>query len=91
MVQSLLLMLMYVFGSMRPRYSYQTERGQGLVVYALILMLVAIAVVATLSLIGPQLQEMFNQTADAVAEKLYEFSLGATPKAFGDIRHHRLR
>jgi pilus assembly protein Flp/PilA len=36
------------------------EEGQGLVEYALILLLVAIVVIAILTLLGPQLGEMFS-------------------------------
>ncbi len=37
------------------------ERGQGLVEYALILVLVAIVVIAILMLLGPQIGNIFNQ------------------------------
>ena len=36
------------------------EKGQGLVEYALILVLIAIVVIAALSLLGPQVGTVFN-------------------------------
>lgn len=36
------------------------EEGQGLIEYALIVMLIAIAVIATLTLLGPQVEGVFN-------------------------------
>jgi pilus assembly protein Flp/PilA len=37
------------------------ERGQGLVEYALILVLVAIVVIGILTLLGPQVRDVYNQ------------------------------
>ncbi len=37
------------------------EKGQGLVEYALILVLVAIVVIAILALLGPQIANIFSQ------------------------------
>ncbi len=37
------------------------ERGQGLAEYALILMLVAVVVIAALSMLGPAVGNMFSQ------------------------------
>ena len=37
------------------------ERGQGLVEYALILVLIAIVVIAVLALMGPAVADIFNQ------------------------------
>ena len=37
------------------------EKGQGLVEYALILVLIAIVVIAALSLLGPQIANIFNK------------------------------
>lgn len=37
------------------------EKGQGLVEYALIIVLIAIVVIAALSLLGPQIATVFNQ------------------------------
>ena len=42
------------------------EDGQGLVEYALILILVAIVVIAILALIGPQLGNVVNQFLDFI-------------------------
>ena len=38
----------------------EKEEGQGMVEYALILVLVAIVVIAALSLLGPQISNIFN-------------------------------
>lgn len=40
--------------------SYQKEAGQGLVEYALILVLVAIVVIVILSLLGPAIGNVFS-------------------------------
>ena len=42
----------------------QSEEGQGLVEYALILILVAVAIVVALSLFGSEVRELFSQIAD---------------------------
>ena len=41
----------------------QRERGQGLVEYALILVLVAVVVIAVLSLIGPSISDVYGRVA----------------------------
>ena len=43
------------------------EEGQGLVEYALILVLVAIAVIALLALLGTQIQNVFSRITDALS------------------------
>ena len=43
------------------------EDGQGLVEYALILVLVAIVVIVVLSILGPQIGNVFSQINDALA------------------------
>lgn len=43
------------------RYLPNDEKGQGLVEYALILVLVAIVVIAILALLGPQIGNIFSQ------------------------------
>ncbi|HEY76197.1 MAG TPA: Flp family type IVb pilin [Thermoflexia bacterium] len=43
------------------------EEGQGLVEYALIIVLVAIVVIAVLTLLGNQLQNVFNRITNALA------------------------
>ena len=43
------------------------EEGQGLVEYALILVLVAIAVIALLALLGTQIQSVFSQIVSALS------------------------
>ncbi len=42
------------------------EEGQGLVEYALIIVLIAIVVIAALALLGPQIGEVFNSIANVV-------------------------
>ena len=42
------------------------EKGQGLVEYALILVLVAIVVIAALSLLGPSISDIFNTINDTL-------------------------
>ena len=43
------------------------EEGQGMVEYALILVLVAIVVIVILSLLGPQIGIVFSQIVDALS------------------------
>ncbi len=43
------------------------EEGQGLVEYALILVLVAIVVIAILTLLGPQIANVFSQITNGLA------------------------
>ena len=43
------------------------ERGQGLVEYALILVLVAVVVIAILLLVGPQVANMFSKVTNGIA------------------------
>lgn len=42
------------------------EKGQGLVEYALILVLVAIVVIAALTILGPTIANIFNQITNAL-------------------------
>ena len=43
------------------------ENGQGLVEYALVLVLVAIVVIAILTLLGPQIGEVFSQVVNGLS------------------------
>jgi pilus assembly protein Flp/PilA len=43
------------------------EQGQGLVEYALILVLVAIVVIAILMLVGPQIANVFSQVTNGLS------------------------
>ena len=43
------------------------ENGQGLVEYALVLVLVAIVVIAILTLLGPQIGEVFSNVVNGLA------------------------
>jgi len=42
------------------------EKGQGMVEYALIIGLVAVVVIATLTLLGPAIQTKFNDIVNAL-------------------------
>ncbi len=42
------------------------ENGQGLVEYALVLVLVAIVVIAILTLLGPQIGDVFSQVVNGL-------------------------
>ncbi len=42
------------------------EEGQGLVEYALILVLVAIVVIAILTVLGPQIGDVFSEVVDGL-------------------------
>ena len=43
------------------------EQGQGLVEYALILVLVAVVVIAILTLLGPQIANMFSKVTNGLS------------------------
>ena len=43
------------------------EKGQGLVEYALILVLVAIVVIAALAILGPKIASIFNTISNTLA------------------------
>jgi len=45
----------------------QDEEGQGLVEYALILVLVAIVVIAILAILGPQIGNIFSKVTNGLA------------------------
>ncbi len=45
------------------------EEGQGLVEYALILVLVAIVVIAILAILGPQIGNIFSQITSGLTPK----------------------
>jgi pilus assembly protein Flp/PilA len=42
------------------------EKGQGLVEYALILVLVAVVVIATLTLLGPAIRDVFQTIVNSI-------------------------
>jgi pilus assembly protein Flp/PilA len=46
--------------------SYPSEKGQGLAEYALILVLVAVSVVAILSLVGPAIGSVFSDIVNSI-------------------------
>lgn len=43
------------------------QKGQGLVEYALVLVLVAVVVIAILTLLGPQIGEVFSRIVEALS------------------------
>jgi pilus assembly protein Flp/PilA len=43
------------------------EKGQGMVEYALIIVLIAIVVIVVLTLLGTQISDVFQRIADALA------------------------
>ncbi len=45
------------------------EKGQGLIEYALILVLIAIVVIVVLQILGPQVGGIFSQIAGALSKK----------------------
>jgi pilus assembly protein Flp/PilA len=47
-------------------YLRKDEQGQGLVEYALILVLVAIVVIAILAILGPQIGNIFSRVTDGL-------------------------
>lgn len=66
--------------SVEIRYALQSERGQGMVEYALILFLISIGAVVLLTAIGFDVQEVF----DEVEEALGTGDAGEPPEATGD-------
>ena len=44
------------------------EKGQGLVEYALIIVLIAIVVIAALTLLGPQIGNVFNKITNELGK-----------------------
>lgn len=48
------------------RLPHQHEQGQGLVEYALILVLVAVVVIAILAILGPQIGNIFSQVTNGL-------------------------
>jgi pilus assembly protein Flp/PilA len=47
---------------------FRSEDGQGLVEYALVLVLVAVVVIAVLALLGPYIGDWLNNAADWVRQ-----------------------
>ncbi|MBV8194370.1 MAG: Flp family type IVb pilin [Candidatus Dormibacteraeota bacterium] len=50
-----------------PRKVHRNQRGQGLVEYGLILILVAIVVIVILSVVGAQTQNVFSNVSNGLA------------------------
>ena len=44
----------------------KSEKGQGLIEYALIIVLVSIVVIAVLALLGPAISDIFQQIIDTI-------------------------
>lgn len=54
----------------QPQMNINTnEEGQGLVEYALILVLVAIVVIAALSLLGTEINEIFGEVGNTLSNR----------------------
>jgi pilus assembly protein Flp/PilA len=49
------------------RRFFSREKGQGLVEYALILFLIAVVVIAVLTLLGNQVEEVFQSVTDTLS------------------------
>jgi pilus assembly protein Flp/PilA len=65
------IVLMNWLQSLRPAAGYQTatsEEGQGLVEYALILVMVALAAVVTLGALGAVLGELFTNIVERIRD-----------------------
>ena len=60
-------LLRVLFPTVRPR-ERADERGQGLVEYALILILVAIVVIVILSVVGAQTNNVFSNVAKGLSQ-----------------------
>ena len=45
---------------------YETERAQGLVEYAIIIMLVAIVIIVVLTLLGPLIGNMYSEVNSSI-------------------------
>lgn len=59
---------------------FKRERGQGLVEYALILVLVAVVVIAALVLLGPQISNAYNRVITALGGTVpYTYSITSGP------------
>jgi pilus assembly protein Flp/PilA len=59
--------LIFLGISLRARLAGEDEEGQGLVEYALILLLVAMALVGMLTVLGQQLEDAYQTVANAFA------------------------
>ena len=66
-------------GSFRLRTALDSERGQGMVEYALILFLISIGAVLFLTAIGFDIQEVFDEVENALG-----IDDGEVPAAEGD-------
>jgi pilus assembly protein Flp/PilA len=48
-------------------FEMQNAKGQGLVEYALIIVLVSIVVIAALTILGPRISAVFNMVSDTLS------------------------
>lgn len=65
--------------------SFLKEKGQGLVEYALILVLVAIVVIGVLSLVGPQINSAFSRVVTALGGTVpYTYTITSGPTIIGN-------
>jgi pilus assembly protein Flp/PilA len=59
--------MMTVMNTLMAYYlNFKSEKGQGLAEYALIIVLVSIAVVATLTLVGGEINTTFNDIVESL-------------------------
>ena len=59
-------MLNWILERAFSRTSTHSQRGQGLVEYALIIALVAVVVIGTLILLGPEIKGIFVKVSDTI-------------------------
>jgi len=59
--------------------SSPTQKGQGLVEYALIMVLIAVAVIAALTLIGPRVSAMYSQVNSIIPGSISDSELPPPP------------
>jgi pilus assembly protein Flp/PilA len=61
------LMLNHLLGAIRSRLArVRDERGQGMVEYALILVLIAVVVIIILSVVGNQVNNVFSNVSNGL-------------------------
>ena len=64
--------LMFLVRQAFPKLPHQIEKGQGLVEYGLILLLIAIVVIASVRLFGVQVTDLYTE----IVERFNEISNG---------------
>ncbi len=51
------------------------EEGQGLIEYALVLVLIAVVIIVILALVGPQIGNLYSQVAPCIAPPMAQYCL----------------